>query len=61
VKARKSFKLYNDIVIPSLGFGTFRLGVSDDEVTVRVKLALFCGYRHIDSYQGGSIGKNVPV
>jgi diketogulonate reductase-like aldo/keto reductase len=43
------FLLSNNYKIPFLGFGTFRLGKTDDEVAEKVELAISCGYRHIDT------------
>lgn len=42
------FKLNNNLLIPSPGFGTYGLGGSADTIQ-KIKLAAKCGYRHFDT------------
>lgn len=44
----KYFKLYNDIKIPAIGFGTWQIKDGDEAYTSTL-YALKCGYRHIDT------------
>ena len=52
--------LSNNIEIPSIGFGTYKLG-SEEDIKNSIKKALEIGYRHIDtaSFYGNeeAIGK----
>lgn len=41
-------KLNNDIIIPPIGFGTWKLKNNDETVEI-IKEAIGCGYRHIDT------------
>lgn len=55
-------KLANGVDIPSIGFGTYKLG-EEQEVIDKVKLALNLGYRQIDtaSFYGNEegVGKGI--
>ncbi|GHU41584.1 oxidoreductase [Spirochaetia bacterium] len=57
------FTLSNNIKVPSLGFGTFRLGKDDEEVRAKVILAISSGYRHIDTATAyhfeGAVGQGI--
>lgn len=44
----KSFKLHNEVAIPAIGFGTYKLQ-EGEECYNAVKIALDNGYRHIDT------------
>jgi diketogulonate reductase-like aldo/keto reductase len=44
-----SIKFYNEVEIPTPGFGTWQ--VSNEDAYNAVKSALACGYRHIDTAQ----------
>jgi diketogulonate reductase-like aldo/keto reductase len=43
----KTFKLNNGIIIPAVGFGTWKS--KPDDAYASVKTALEAGYRHIDT------------
>ncbi|MEG0077804.1 aldo/keto reductase [Anaerorhabdus sp.] len=47
----KSFKLYNGVDIPCIGYGTYRTPNTDEGYQV-IKEAIEAGYRHIDTAQG---------
>ena len=57
-------KLNNGIVIPPIGFGTWKLKNNDETVEI-IKEAIGCGYRHIDTaFAYGNeetIGKGIKV
>ncbi len=42
-------KLNNGVEIPLAGLGTYKIGLTDDDVYNAVRTALDCGYRHIDT------------
>ena len=45
---RKEFKLYNGVIIPSIGFGTWQIE-NGDSAYQSTLFALNAGYRHIDT------------
>ncbi|MDD4776843.1 MAG: aldo/keto reductase [Fermentimonas sp.] len=45
----KKFLLNNDVSIPSIGLGTYKIGLTDDDSYRAVRTALDNGYRHIDT------------
>src|SRR5690554_7728335 len=45
----KKVKLNNGFEIPIIGFGTYKIGRTDEEVYNAVRNALEIGYRHIDT------------
>lgn len=49
--------LYNEVKIPTIGFGTYKLG-SDEDTAEKVECALNVGYRQIDTaaFYGNEVG-----
>lgn len=45
----KKILLNNDVSIPVIGLGTYKIGMNDDETYRAVRTALDKGYRHIDT------------
>lgn len=45
----KTIKLNNGVTIPTIGLGTYKIGLNDNEVYNAVRTALDNGYRHIDT------------
>jgi len=45
----KTIKLNNGVTIPTIGLGTYKIGLNDDDVYRAVRCALDNGYRHIDT------------
>jgi diketogulonate reductase-like aldo/keto reductase len=54
----KTFKLLNNIIIPSPGFGTWKLG-GDEETVSAIRAAIDAGYRHFDT--AASYGNETAV
>ncbi len=50
-QVEKSYKMYNGVSIPSIGYGTWK--ITDPQVGIRaMREAIEVGYRHLDSAQG---------
>lgn len=45
----KKILLNNDVSIPTIGLGTYKIGHTDDETYHAVRMAIDNGYRHIDT------------
>lgn len=45
----KKFLLNNDVSIPAIGLGTYKIGLTDNDTYRAVRTALDNGYRHIDT------------
>ena len=43
----KTYKLYNGVEIPEIGYGTWQ--IKNDKASECVQMAIAAGYRHIDS------------